>query len=245
MSKRKLLEAQGLIKAKRYEEARKILETVNHPKATDWLLRLEQIAPIKRRNRRTIVLTVIVLAALVVALVMLANSVRNIQQDVDYQKDGFSTIFAATREARVDVPMATVQSAEETIIEAEATLASLDEEIRDILTVPYRSYCESLEERSRGSCVRWTDIVLAERLDETLACYEEYDSIFDKDSFTTCLLFFGISPISENTFMEPLTIEDIESPDFIEAVVNLELYCQDGFRNETGARHGQLLHISN
>jgi len=46
-----MLKAQTLIRQQRYSEARSILETVDHPKATDWLLRIESIAPAKRRSK--------------------------------------------------------------------------------------------------------------------------------------------------------------------------------------------------
>jgi hypothetical protein len=41
----KMLEAQALIKARRYAEARQILRTVQHPKAREWEAKLDQIAP--------------------------------------------------------------------------------------------------------------------------------------------------------------------------------------------------------
>lgn len=42
--------ASALIKAKRYNEARKLLKTINHPKAKEWLAKLDTIAPIKTRK---------------------------------------------------------------------------------------------------------------------------------------------------------------------------------------------------
>jgi len=45
MSKQKMLTAREFIKEKRYDEARLILETVDHPTAREWLARLDEIAP--------------------------------------------------------------------------------------------------------------------------------------------------------------------------------------------------------
>jgi hypothetical protein len=45
MSKAKMERARELIQAKRYDEARNILETVNHPTAANWLAKLDEIAP--------------------------------------------------------------------------------------------------------------------------------------------------------------------------------------------------------
>lgn len=47
MSKQKMLAAKELIKEKRYDEARAILKTVDHPIALEWLQKLDKIAPEK------------------------------------------------------------------------------------------------------------------------------------------------------------------------------------------------------
>lgn len=44
--------AQELIQEKRYDEARAILKTVDHPKARDWLAKLDKIAPRKSTWRK-------------------------------------------------------------------------------------------------------------------------------------------------------------------------------------------------
>jgi hypothetical protein len=50
MSKQKMREAQGLIKEKRYDDARKLLRTVEHPTAKDWLKKLDQLDPPKKQT---------------------------------------------------------------------------------------------------------------------------------------------------------------------------------------------------
>ena len=45
MSKQKMLAARELINEKRYDEARAILQAVDHPTADKWLAKLDQIAP--------------------------------------------------------------------------------------------------------------------------------------------------------------------------------------------------------
>lgn len=49
--KERMLEAQQLIKAKDYEGARAILKKVKHPKAAEWLTRLDELAPVKPARR--------------------------------------------------------------------------------------------------------------------------------------------------------------------------------------------------
>lgn len=41
----KMQQAHTLIKSEKYDEARAILETVNHPKAFEWLNKLDKVAP--------------------------------------------------------------------------------------------------------------------------------------------------------------------------------------------------------
>jgi len=45
-----MLQAPDLIKQKRYAEARAILQTIEHPKAKEWLIRLDQVAPEKPKR---------------------------------------------------------------------------------------------------------------------------------------------------------------------------------------------------
>lgn len=45
MAKEKMVEAKSLIQQKRYNEARAILRSVNHPTAMKWLAKLDDIAP--------------------------------------------------------------------------------------------------------------------------------------------------------------------------------------------------------
>jgi hypothetical protein len=51
MTKTKMLEAKSLIQQKQYDEARTILETINHPTAEQWLAKLDAMeAPRQRTN---------------------------------------------------------------------------------------------------------------------------------------------------------------------------------------------------
>jgi hypothetical protein len=52
MSETKLAAAKELIQEKRYDEARVLLRTVNHPTATKWLAKLDNIDPPSRQTPR-------------------------------------------------------------------------------------------------------------------------------------------------------------------------------------------------
>ncbi len=43
MSKQGFAKARALIAAKRYEEARFILEVIDHPKATEWIFQIDRL----------------------------------------------------------------------------------------------------------------------------------------------------------------------------------------------------------
>ncbi len=49
-TKQRMLVAKDFINEKKYAEARAVLKTVEHPKAKEWLAKLDQIAPEKRKH---------------------------------------------------------------------------------------------------------------------------------------------------------------------------------------------------
>ena len=61
MSKAKLLQAKALIRQKRYDDARALLITVDHPTADKWLARLSRVAPTSRPDYTNKLVIVIVL----------------------------------------------------------------------------------------------------------------------------------------------------------------------------------------
>ena len=52
---KQLQQAQRLIKGKRYVQARRLLVTIDHPKARQWLEKLDKVAPVKALGSRDIV----------------------------------------------------------------------------------------------------------------------------------------------------------------------------------------------
>jgi hypothetical protein len=80
MSKAKMIAARELINEKKYNEARAILEQVNHPTAEKWLTKLDEIAPparatsINRWMLAALVVTVSIALIGVIAALVLANS---------------------------------------------------------------------------------------------------------------------------------------------------------------------------
>jgi len=71
MSNTQLAAAKELIRAKRYEDARKLLKTVDHPVATEWLARLDLIAPKRRytpKKALIFLLFLLVMVGVVVAV---------------------------------------------------------------------------------------------------------------------------------------------------------------------------------
>lgn len=243
-TKEQLQQAKSLIQAKRYREARRVLSKIDHPTADRWLERLDEIAPVKESsgipNQALLIIATVALVAVAILLTILV--IRGTQPAATAVAVITATplpeataIPEETRVTALPTPSATAteQPSQTPVADAEATLTSLEQEMHSLLSTPLIVYCQSLEERSRGGCSRWTDAVLEERVEEVAVCYQEFDTIFDKDEFSACLLFFGISPIGEETFVSGYTIETLDEPGYLDAVVHLQLYCEgESYRNE-------------
>lgn len=89
MSKAKMLAAREAIQAQQYDKARSILKTVDHPKAREWLARLDEIAPQqtnqKKASRLWIALAAVALVALIgsAAFVLLRGSGNKPVSDIE------------------------------------------------------------------------------------------------------------------------------------------------------------------
>mgnify|MGYP003969494137 CR=1 FL=1 len=54
-TKAQLQQAQKLLKAKKYDQARRLLVTIDHPTARKWLEKLDKIAPVKPLGSRNVI----------------------------------------------------------------------------------------------------------------------------------------------------------------------------------------------
>lgn len=107
-TKQKLLKARGLIRQKKYNQARSILHQIEHPVAKEWLAKLDKIAPKKLKARKTqppttkvmkplFIIAALVIVALVVVVAALPQvspniSSGNVLPSVAEIDDGFTTI---------------------------------------------------------------------------------------------------------------------------------------------------------
>ena len=69
MTREQFTAIKALIDAKEYAQARALLAKINHPQARKWEARLNEIAPVKRRND----LWILVIVALVVIGIVAAG----------------------------------------------------------------------------------------------------------------------------------------------------------------------------
>jgi len=70
MSKQKMLKARKLMQHQRYDEARKILKTVNHPTARAWMRKLDAVVPKKTGGRFTSAPTIYYLGGGVIGILL-------------------------------------------------------------------------------------------------------------------------------------------------------------------------------
>jgi hypothetical protein len=110
----RMLEAQALIKARRYAEARQILRTVQHPKAREWEAKLNQIAPEIRpavstsRRRPTYLLflapVLIIIGAGIVVLLIAQMGVRPLDREAGITPDPVTVAAEPTRNPAPLIP---------------------------------------------------------------------------------------------------------------------------------------------
>ncbi|MBZ0299730.1 MAG: hypothetical protein K8J31_08325, partial [Anaerolineae bacterium] len=122
MSRNQMQHAQQLIKQGRYDEARKLLRSIDHPKAREWLEKLDKRAPARAPRRRTgggiggrivgfltYVLTIVISAAvtigLLAGLVVSTASSRSAAQQQAFEATTVAGLptATATRPARTGV----------------------------------------------------------------------------------------------------------------------------------------------
>jgi len=86
--KQKMLEARELIQQKRYDEARAILKTVDHPTAQEWLVKLDTVAPRKVPLWIPLLslVTVVVIIILSVSVVRLQQQLNSISAQVNFHE---------------------------------------------------------------------------------------------------------------------------------------------------------------
>lgn len=94
--RKKMQAAQTLIREKRYSEARALLVDVNHPRATDWILRLDPlIADQEQRERQTSGRRTLIIVAVIVILLGAAVYTLH-QRDVENQAAAMRYVCSLT-----------------------------------------------------------------------------------------------------------------------------------------------------
>ncbi len=75
-SKNKMLEARDLIQAEKFDEARAILQDIDHPTAREWLDKLNQVSPasqtVSTRSWGRLVAVLLVVAVVIMGVLVVA-----------------------------------------------------------------------------------------------------------------------------------------------------------------------------
>ncbi len=197
MSKQGFAKARQLIRDKKYHEARSVLEGIDHPKATEWILRIDKLTSQRRISPANIIAGIATVSVSIMVIVAIAVLTSGLSSDE----------LAATA-----------------IAEIRATLDefALLEYAR--VSATYTTYCSSVAERNKGDCDRWALTVLDTLYDDALLCDTEYDWITDTNDFTTCLFLMGISPMGSSAVIDPVKADTLSSADISE-ITGLDRYC--------------------
>lgn len=79
-TREQLAKARELIKARRFDEAHTLLQSIDHPTAIEWLAKLDQVAPTKQKSSgggMRVYLLILVLLGVVLAGVLVALNLSN------------------------------------------------------------------------------------------------------------------------------------------------------------------------
>lgn len=76
-SKNRMLEARDLIQEEKFDEARAILQDIDHPTAREWLDKLNQVSPAARtastRNWGRLIAVLLVAAVVIIGVVVIVT----------------------------------------------------------------------------------------------------------------------------------------------------------------------------
>jgi uncharacterized protein YgiM (DUF1202 family) len=117
MSKQQMKKARELINQKRFDEARRILEKIDHPTAREWLARVNKLSPPSPSKRKgglrghiiAALLSLVLTSLLIAALVMVTAPMRDGTEPRIAQVQ--TPVGEATAEATAEVSLITVRQA--------------------------------------------------------------------------------------------------------------------------------------
>lgn len=192
----KLQEAKLLIQAKQYDDARKLLESIDHPTAIKWLAKLDEIAPKKSEKRTTgnlVVPAITGFIGLAVGLVI-----------------GALTFGANNGTVSTTVPMNEITNQAANDQSQEADAATTDD-LRSRVVDGLYTYCfvpidlfqafDTWHQRNNFTvmfpdlltadvhqvCTNWANEMVDTRYDAAEFCRKEADSEFRDATFFECL----------------------------------------------------------
>lgn len=172
MSKQKMLAARELINEKRYAEARALLKTINDPKAQEWLKKLDQIAPEKKKSDGKLIFIAVALVA--IALIVIAGLLI-VRQNNENTTNQNAVVAVPTQMELPNTPTTFTDTATEQVV--------ADPEVMEAVTI----HCMSVAQLSRQECEDFAEeLVVDPDFTETVTlCTERYAD--DLDTFGVCM----------------------------------------------------------
>lgn len=219
MSKAKFAAVKELIDEKKYNEARKLLKTIDHPTARAWEEKLNKIAP--ESPVATYRWAFVAGALGLVGIIAVILIVQGLNSNPAAQ---LPTVAPSSPPDVTQVALPTVESASD----ANSTPTLVVDDKMIAVDAALQVYCTTTGERAKGDCSRWSVEVIVGNYEGAEICYDEYDWITDTYNFTLCLMTQGIVAVGNYAIVTPF--QDSEwSEEGFEIIGLLVAYCgRDG-----------------
>lgn len=169
--KQQFQKANDLINAQKYDEARKLLRQINHPKAEEWLIQLEDK---NKQSTPSTLFSPMMLGLGVGATILILGLVLAFM----YVPTLIETLQPNTAEQYMD----------DTVVSDE-----------EILYSHIASYCYHITGYGGELCLDWTDMMMAEYRDTAETCLASYmdAALFEDDDYVTIGACFAAASVPD------------------------------------------------
>lgn len=190
-TKEKMIEAQQLIKARQYDDARRILVKIDHPKATEWLAKIDKVAPVKKTGFKMTPVIAGGAAVAVIGVILLMVFLTRPAGPLAVSP------APAPRPERVAFTQEQIESMQAALTEEQKELAE-----------DMERYCSLT--LSQYWCAGWSAAVVMAYTPELIQCRDEVTNILitiETPSMGLCMFSKGIDALAYTVSRDPIEMD--------------------------------------